>query len=192
MGYNEKRGTKQLRGGAVWGSYSWPAQDGYINWCWWVAPGWGYKMYPLMEWMTEEGKAGDLWDWDWENRSTNELNQEEVDHWENLFGQFFKSHTKHDIYEQALKRRVMLFPTYSAADLVEYPQLLDRQYFRDVAHPELGATIRYPGPWVTSSEELWSLRRRPPLIGEHNREIYRDELGLNEKDLGALKAAGAI
>ena len=189
---NEKRGTTVLRGGAVYGNYSWPAKDGHIAWCWWVAPGWGFKMYPLLEWMNDEKMAGDLWENDWDARSTSELSQEEVDHWEGIFTAFFKTHTKKEIFEKALERRIMLYPTYTTADLLEFPQLLDRGYFQDVEHPELGETIRYPGAFVKTSGDEWSLRRRPPLIGEHNREVYCTDLKLSQEDLIILKAAGAI
>ena len=189
---NERRGTTQLRGGKVFGRYSWPAKDGSVAWCWWVAPGWGFKMYPLMEWMTEEGMAGDLWDWDWENRSTNELEQDEVDHWEEIFGAFFKTHTKAEIYAEALKRRIMLFPTYTMEDLADYRQLIEREYFVDVDLPGAEAPVRFPGAWVAASGGEWALRRPAPAIGEHNREVYGGDLGLTQDDLAALHAAGAI
>ncbi|MEE9285874.1 MAG: CoA transferase, partial [Dehalococcoidia bacterium] len=187
----EERGTKQQRGNVI-GQYAWRCADGYIAWCWWVAPGWGYKMYPLLEWMSEEGMAEDLWEWDWDDRSTNELNQQEVDHWEEVFSRFFLTHTKAEIYEQALKRRIMLFPTYTAADLAGYEQLHDRDYFQTIEHPELGEAITYPGAFVVTTEPMWSLRLRPPTIGEHNRQIYGGELKLSDQDLAVLKAAGAI
>ena len=189
---NERRGTTQLRGGKVLGRYSWPAKDGSVAWCWWVAPGWGFKMYPLMEWMTEEGMAGDLWDWDWENRSTNELEQDEVDHWEDIFGAFFKDPTTAEIYTEALKRRIMLFPTYTMEDLADYRQLAEREYFVDVDLPGAEAPVRFPGPWVAASGGEWALRRPAPAIGEHNREVYGGELDLTQDDLAALHAAGAI
>ncbi len=191
MRRNETRGTK-LRRGNVMGGYSWPCADGHIAWCWWVAPGWGYKMYGILEWMTEEGMASDLWDWDWENRSTNELNQQEVDHWEEIFAKFFLTHTKAETYEQALKRRIMLFPTYNGVDLAGYQQLHDRGYFQRVPHLELGREIVYPGSFAETSEGMWSLRRHPPLLGEHNREVYGGELNLSVGELAVLKAAGAI
>ncbi|MCH8284058.1 MAG: CoA transferase [Chloroflexi bacterium] len=187
----EERGTRQRRGNVI-GKYSWACADGYIAWCWWVAPGWGYKMYPLLEWMTEEEMVEDLWDWDWDSRSTNELNQEEVDHWEEVFTRFFLTHTKEEIFHQALERRIMLFPTYSATDLTGYEQLADREYFQSIEHPELGDAVTYPGAFVVTTEPMWSLRLRPPMIGEHNREIYGGELQLGDQDLAALKAAGAI
>ncbi|MBI3743276.1 MAG: CoA transferase, partial [Chloroflexi bacterium] len=125
-------------------------------------------------------------------RSTNELNQQEVDHWEDLFRKFFQTHTKEEIYREAVKRRIMLFPVFTAGDLADYEQLKKRGYFQEIEHPELGRMIKYPGQFVKSSEPMWQLRRKPPLIGEHNREVYVDELGLADRDVTALKAAGAI
>jgi crotonobetainyl-CoA:carnitine CoA-transferase CaiB-like acyl-CoA transferase len=61
-----------------------------------------------------------------------------------------------------------------------------------VPHPELERDIIYPGFFAKTSAEMWSLRRRPPTLGEHNKEIYCGELKLSEADLSALKAAGAI
>ena len=86
----------------------------------------------------------------------------------------------------------MLFPTYSATDLTGYEQLADREYFQSIEHPELGDAVTYPGAFVVTTEPMWSLRLRPPMIGEHNREIYGGELQLGDQDLAALKAAGAI
>ena len=125
------------------------------------------------------------------NRSTNELEQDEVDHWEETFGAFFKTHTKAEIYAEALKRRIMLFPTYTMEDLAAYPQLIQRGYFVEVPLPG-AAPVRFPGKWIASSGDESALRRTAPSIGEHNREIYGDELGLTGDDLAALHAAGAI
>ena len=189
--FEEGRGTRQLRGKVI-GRYSWPCSDGHVNWCWWVAPGWGRKTYPLLEWMAEEEAVEDLWDVDWENKSTAELTQEEVDHWEDLFGKFFMQHTKRQIYEKALKHRIMLFPTFTLGDLATYSQLQERRYYTPVRHDELSDTIAYAGPFVVTSNEAWSMRRRPPLIGEHNAEVYVGEMGFCRSELAALKVAGAV
>ena len=34
--------------------------------------------------------------------------------------------------------------------------------------------------------------RRPPRVGEHNREVYVGELGLTEAELATLAGIGAI
>ena len=57
---------------------------------------------------------------------------------------------------------------------------------------KLGDTITYPGPPVRSSEHYWFIRRRAPLIGEHNEEIYGRELGLSSEQLAAMQDSGVI
>jgi formyl-CoA transferase len=42
------------------------------------------------------------------------------------------------------------------------------------------------------SEARCTIRRRAPLIGEHNQEIYKGELGLSDEELGILKQAAVI
>ena len=59
---------------------------------------------------------------------------------------------------------------------------------------ELGTTVQYPGAFIKSGDgkEISGIYRRPPLIGEHNLEIYRDELGLSGTEIEALKRSGVI
>ena len=45
---------------------------------------------------------------------------------------------------------------------------------------------------TNEGEPRVGLRRRPPLIGEHNREIYLDELGLSVEELIGLRRGGVI
>ena len=85
-----------------------------------------------------------------------------------------------------------LAPVCNANDVLENPQLKDRGFFVNVEHPELDTTITYPGPFIKLSNNPITLRKRPPLIGEHNDEIYRQELGLSPESLTALKGAGVI
>jgi crotonobetainyl-CoA:carnitine CoA-transferase CaiB-like acyl-CoA transferase len=56
----------------------------------------------------------------------------------------------------------------SASDLFDDRQLRARGFFREVEHPELGRTFEYPGPGAEWNEAGWSIRRRPPLLGEDN------------------------
>ena len=90
------------------------------------------------------------------------------------------------------RRRLPLAPVNTAQDLVDSPQLNDRGFFVDVYHPELNATVRYPGAPYALSETPWQLQRRPPSLGEDNEAVYVDELGLNRDDLPALRANGII
>ena len=73
-----------------------------------------------------------------------------------------------------------------------HEQLAARDYWRDVPHPELEASFRYPGPFARFSETPIEYRRRAPAIGEHNREVYVDELGLSDAELAGLRAKGVV
>ena len=86
----------------------------------------------------------------------------------------------------------MFAPVSTIADVIESPQLRARDYFREVEHPELGRSFRYPGPFVKFSESPIQYRRRPPLVGEHNREVYVDQLGMSEPEMQELQQRGII
>jgi len=39
---------------------------------------------------------------------------------------------------------------------------------------------------------VYEIRRPAPLLGQHNTEVYRDELGYSSQDLVVLMASGVI
>ena len=86
-----------------------------------------------------------------------------------------------------------MFPVSTPEDLLAHPQLEARDYFQELYHPELDASVTYPGAFVKAiGGGKAGLRRRPPLIGEHNREIYQGELGLTPDEMAALREGGVI
>jgi benzylsuccinate CoA-transferase BbsE subunit len=104
----------------------------------------------------------------------------------------FLKHTKAELAAEAQRRQIMLFPVHTPRDLLEHPQLIARDFFRPLEHPELEQTLCYPGAPYRLSETPWHLQHRAPLIGEHNDTIYGGELGLSRAELAVLMAAGAI
>ena len=86
----------------------------------------------------------------------------------------------------------MLYPVATTDDMLENAQLAARGFWEEVEHPELGTTITYPGSFANSSEISPRISRRAPLIGEHNQEIYEQELGISKEKLVTLKQAGVI
>ncbi|MBI3326330.1 MAG: CoA transferase [Nitrospinae bacterium] len=105
---------------------------------------------------------------------------------------FLLCHTKAELFEGAVTRRILLFPVATPRDILENAQLRARGYFQEVMHPELATTITYPGPFVRASGVPLSLRRIAPKLGEHNAEVYVDELGLTREELARLREAGAV
>jgi crotonobetainyl-CoA:carnitine CoA-transferase CaiB-like acyl-CoA transferase len=116
----------------------------------------------------------------------------EYDRARGILSSFTASHTKAELLALAIEKGFLFAPVTSIEEVVESPQLRSRDYFKDLAHPELGRSFRYPGPFVKFSKSPIKYRRRPPLIGEHNREIYCDELGMSDAEFSQLQARGII
>ena len=171
----------------------WPCKDGYVSW----SHGGNSLLspsLPLIKWMGSEGFTSDFiknFDWDRPNFSGT-TSQEEMDQIEEPTAQFFMAHTKAELLEGAVKHQIMLYPVATTADIRENPQLTARDFWVDVEHPELDATITYPGAFGISSEASPKISRRAPLIGEHNEEIYHKELGISKENLIILKQSGGI
>ncbi|MCI0864295.1 MAG: hypothetical protein J4N69_08670, partial [Chloroflexi bacterium] len=94
----------------------------------------------------------------------------------------------------SLDRRILLFPVATPSALQGHPQLEARGFFKELDHPELGVAVQYPGAFIKSGDggDIAGLYRRPPLIGEHNADIFQGELGLSGAELDSLKRSGVI
>lgn len=170
----------------------WPCKDGYILFGLAGGPAFGGMVGQLVEWMDKENMAGELTNVDWCSVSMTDLSQDEINRWERTFEQFFATHTKAEIEEEANKRKIVLGKVNTTADTIDDPQLKFREFFIELEHPELGESIKYPGIPFKSTAPLGEIIRRAPLIGEHNTEIYENELGLQKNDISALKKANII
>ena len=146
--------------------------------------------------MIEEGKAPDWWlAEDWYARFFElqaSKDQDLIDLPWNPISEFILTKTKAELYKVALEKRLLLAPAQNVKEIWEDPQLLARDYWQEVEHPELGESLTYCGAPVKLSEAPWQIKRRPPLIGEHNEEVYGNELGISRADLVLLKQAGII
>jgi benzylsuccinate CoA-transferase BbsE subunit len=146
----------------------------------------------ITDWMNEEGMGDDyMTGMDWPNFDMSKCTQEQMDRMESSLSRFFLKRTKAELYSEAIKRRIGLCPANDPKTLLEDPQLRARAFWQEVEHPELNRSITYPGGFIKCSEVPITIRRRPPLIGEHNLEIY-EELGLSREELVILKHGNVI
>ena len=149
----------------------------------------------LVKWMTEEGMAPEwLQNLDWaEDYNAATLKQEIADRVRASVESFTLTKTKNELYiEGSIKKGILLAPVNNMKDISEDIQLEARVYWKELEHPELNTTLTYCGPFVNMSETPLQYRRRAPLIGEHNNEIYAGELGISEKKLNLLRDKGSI
>ena len=172
----------------------WTCKDGdLVFWRYWSGPPAKARNTPLVEWMDSEGAADDyLKNFDWETFDFRAATQEVIDRLTEPTARFFRTHTKAEIYEEALKRRIMIYPVVNTTDILTSPQLAAREFWTELEHPELGTTLTYPGAFAKVSQAPPRVSRRAPLIGEHNEDIYEKELGLSREELLLLKQTRVI
>ncbi len=109
-----------------------------------------------------------------------------------ILRKFTATKTKWEMYEQGQKRRLLWGIVSTPKDLAENPQLMARNWLTPVEHPDLETTLDYPGTPYRLSETPWAIHARPPLVGEHNRQVFGEELGVSKSDWNALEAQGAV
>jgi len=146
----------------------------------------------LVRWMAEEGEAGAAAAVDWSAHSPLTVDQETYDRLSRPFLAFFAGRTKRELFEGALARGIQLAPVNEIPDVAASPQLAARNFWQDIYHPSLKATLRFPGAPVRLSRTPWRLDRAAPLPGEHNDAVYGDLLGLGPAAREELRAEGVI
>ncbi len=163
-------------------------RDGHINFILYGGEAGKRSNEAMVEWMVEKGAAPEwLKQKDWGAFNIATSTQEEIDAIEVPFGEFLAQRTKAEFAEESVKRSILGYPVNHARDIREDPQLAAREFWQPVEHPELGTTITYPGAFAKFSKGNLSPRRRAPRIGEHNEQVYVDELGLSKAEFKQLK-----
>ena len=191
---------RRLSGGLKYGPHLlrwvYPARDGHVAITFVFGPTFGPFTRRLMEWICEEGFCDEATrDKDWVGYAGLLFAGQEGEEHERIklvVEEFTKTKTKAELLNAALERSLLIAPVTSTDEVTESDQLSARDYWRDIEHPSLGQTLRYPGPFAIFSATPVSYRHRPPSVGEHNHEIYADELGLSEQRLAELQVNGVI
>ncbi len=170
----------------------WRCKDGYVFFNVIGGRTGAKTLSSLVAWMDEEKLAtGFLLNMPWDGFDMFTVNQEVMDKISEPVGEFFLRHTRKELLKGAVPRGVSIGPLSSMRDLLDDECLNARNYWTQIEHPELRATITYPKQYIRSSVMDFSTRFRAPLIGEHNEEVYK-EIGLSKKDLQSLKKENII
>jgi len=105
--------------------------------------------------------------------------------------EFTMAHNKMEIVEMCQARGVPCAPVNTPEDLFNDPHIKRRGVFTDIEHPVVG---RFPfvRPVCNFSSTRCDINRPAPLLGQHNYEIYEQELKLSEPEMVKLKSEGVI
>ena len=165
---------------------TWQCRDGYVSITTNTQKAWD----DLRAWMDREGMAGDLMDERYNDRFI--LRGEHGSHIEELVEAWTLTHTRQEITEWGQANHHPWGPVSTAVELLENEQLWDRGFYQEVSEQGIGQKLVYPGAPCKMSESGWRLSSTAPRVGEHNQQVYCEELGLSQEELQELIETGVL
>ena len=165
---------------------TWRCKDGYVS----ITTNTQRAWDDLRDWMSQEGMAGDLLEERYNDRFI--LRGELSSHIEQLIENWTLLHTRQEITEWGQSRHHPWGPVAEPKEILGNPQLWAREFFIETADPEHDATLVYPGAPYKLPRSPWKFKQVAPGIGQHNVEVYCDELGLSAADLELLASEGVV
>jgi crotonobetainyl-CoA:carnitine CoA-transferase CaiB-like acyl-CoA transferase len=144
----------------------------------------------LADLLDTNGMAGDLRDPKYQDQAVITANTAHII--DDLVAGFIASLPAEQVYHAAQERGFTWGAVRAPEQLLDDPHLHDRGFWKEVEHPEIGRSVVYPGEAAIYNGSPWAISRRAPLIGEHNAEIFCDELGLSRGELSVLAESGVI
>ncbi len=129
-----------------------------------------------MSWMVEDGvvDAAFAETVDWAEYDLNTRDPDygpfNVQNGIELCRSFFINHSKLELFDYGLEHGFTIAPINNLPELLQMEHLEFRGYWESMALPD-GQSVRAPGLWVKSHQDIASVRRAAPEIGEHSEEI---------------------
>jgi len=110
---------------------------------------------------------------------------------DNLLSPWLMSHTKEEIFSLCREKHIPFTPVRNMAEAVDCEHLNQRGYFTEIAC--LGdEKFKCPGAPFRFSQSLWRLDEPAPSLGQHNEEIYREQLNYSGEELVQLRRMNVI
>ena len=108
-----------------------------------------------------------------------------------LLGKWTVKHKAEELVNLLQEAGVPAGVVQNAEDLAGDPQLKARGYFVELEHPVLGNTISDASP-IKFSDSTTAHWKAGPLLGEDNRYVFVELLGLKESDLSSYVEKGIV
>lgn len=189
-------GTLDLSGsGARTRRSKWVVRDGLVEMHLGIGAAAGDKANNLFAWMQAEGALpAHLHDWDWvkvpQRIRAGEVDPAAIDEARAAVAEFLAHHSKAELQDEALKRKLLLAPVNDVGDLLSSEQLKARGFF--VTVEEDGRPITLPGPFAFGAEGMFAEPRPAPTLGQHNAAVYGELLGLSAAERDNLRTRKVI
>ena len=99
--------------------------------------------------------------------------------------------TMAELFHGLAPLRILIGMTMAVDSLVQDPHLAERGFFETVSHP-LAGDLLIPGVPVKLSRTPGGLDRSAPTLGQHNREVFCEELGYDEVEIDRWHKQGVV
>ncbi len=99
--------------------------------------------------------------------------------------------TRDELARLFAEQRIAFQPVQTLDEVVASDHLRARGFWQEVEHPVAGTYATLGAPYRLS-ETPWAIRRPPPLLGQHNHELYVDTLSRSRDEIDRLAQAGVI
>lgn len=104
---------------------------------------------------------------------------------------WLKDKTKAEASSAFQKVRVAIGPVETPKDVVESEQFNVRGYFTELEHPVVGR-YKFPGRPFIFEKTPMTYAKSAPLLGEDNKEVYLNTLGLSKEYIDNLQEKNVI
>lgn len=112
----------------------------------------------------------------WENR-------EKLD---SLISEWTVNYTHYEVMEMLQAAGVAAMPSFSAEELLADPHVRARDIIQEVRHPVMGKKMVVNPAWKMSETPV-KINSASPLLGEHNRQVFGDLLGMSDEEIKKLE-----
>ena len=159
-----------------------PCRDGYVYL--FVSAGGGHWKQFLKLWPDHPAKFDDP---AWESPGYRRVNTALIN---DAVREFTLRSGRDEFVERMQSNGIPCLPVNAPSEFLQDEQIQARGFVQSVSHPRWGC-YRHPGaPYLLDGQRLPI--RPAPSIGEHNAEIYGNLLGMDHRNLAALRAANVI
>ncbi len=174
-GMSTRAGTKQIH----------RCEDG--RWISFVVP--PYRWREFVAWLDEEGIESEARQMEFRDQTYRAMNGAVTTA---AIAELVRRHDSETLFHEGQRRRLLVMPVNGVEHLVTDAQLQERGFFTETTNGASGESLIDAGPPVLFEGQRPTTGQRAPTLGEHNREVYVELLGLSEGDLGALRDQGIV
>jgi crotonobetainyl-CoA:carnitine CoA-transferase CaiB-like acyl-CoA transferase len=173
----------------------WQVRDGLLELHLGMGPAAGGSVNKLFAWMREhDALPAEFADWDWvtlpERIVNEEVTDEQIDRAREAVADFLRPFTKQELMDVAMRRGILMAPAMNIGDLVESPQLAEREFFQQVS--EAGRPRTLPVKFAAGCDHGFAPAGPAPRLGEHNHEVFGELLGLSAPEIDRLARGGDV